>query len=151
MPFLADISRAMAWYPGDSYVDWVGVSFFPGWDDASEGSAGAARNELWQISMSQHKPFMIAESGPKAKFQPSLGQAAWTGFYAGMFSFIAAHNVKLLSYINANWEAQPLWAGQGWGDTRVQTNPYVLGQWQSTIASDRFSSSSATLYGELGF
>jgi hypothetical protein len=143
-------SSAMAWYPGDDYVDWVAVSYFPGWDQNSGQSADGARNELAGIAVQQHKPFMIAESAPKQVYEPSQGQNSWNGFYSGLFSFVTAHNVKFLSYINADWDAQPLWAGKGWGDTRVQTNPYVLSQWQMTIAGSRFLHGGASLYAQLG-
>ena len=46
--------------------------------------------------------------------------------------------MKMFSYINANWDVQPLWAGQGWGDTRVQTNAYVLERWRAELAKPRF-------------
>jgi hypothetical protein len=89
---------------------------------------------------------MIAESAPKAALEPSLGANSWNGWYAPVLSYIASHNVKLFSYINADWDAQPMWAGQGWGDTRVQTNAYVLGQWKQAISNTRFLEASSGLY-----
>jgi hypothetical protein len=131
------------WYPGDEYVDWIGVSLFPSWDATSEQAAQGARAEITSFATQHDKPFMIAESGPRQAFQPSRGADAWNGWYQGIFDFIVAHDVKMFSYINANWDAQPLWAGQGWGDTRVQTNPYVLEKWRAELAKPRFSSASA--------
>ena len=127
------------WYPGDSYVDWVGVSLFPGWDAVSTQAAIGARSEIAAFAKQHQKPFMIAEAGPRQAFEPSRGADAWSGWYQGVFDFIAQHDVKMFSYINANWDAQPLWAGQGWGDTRVQTNAYVLERWRAELAKPRFA------------
>ena len=55
------------------------------------------------------------------------------------------------SYINANWEAQPFWTGQGWGDTRVQVNQTVLTNWRNTTAGPRYLHSQADLYSEIGW
>lgn len=134
------------WYPGDDYVDWVAVSRFPGWDEASALSAGSAQLELAAFAKAHQKPLMIAESAPKQVFQPSLGEASWKGWFEPTFAFIETHDVKLFSYINANWDVQPLWAGQGWGDTRVQSNEIVLDAWRKKLSEPRFLHSEEALY-----
>lgn len=98
------------------------------------------------LGLAVQKPFMIAEATPKADFEPSLGEAAWTGWYGPTFDFIEAHNVKLFSYINADWESQTLWTGQGWGDTRVQSNETALENWKAKLAEPRFIHANDTLY-----
>lgn len=131
-------SSITPWYPGDEYVDWVGVSLFPGWDAASIQASAGARREIGSFAKEHGKPLMIAEAGPRQDFQPSRGADAWSGWYQGIFDFIIENDVKLFSYINANWEAQPMWAGKGWGDSRVQTNAQVLERWRTEISKPRF-------------
>ena len=81
-----------AWFPGDDYVDWIGVSLFPGWDAASTQAAEGARGEIASFAQTHNKPFMIAESGPRQAFEPSRGADAWNGWYTSVFDFITAHD-----------------------------------------------------------
>ena len=54
------------------------------------------------------------------------------------------HDVRMWSYINTDWDAQPMWQikhaqGEQWGDSRVQASPTVLKKWRDTVLlSDRF-------------
>ncbi|WP_323815131.1 family 31 carbohydrate-binding protein [Cellvibrio sp. NN19] len=70
-----------AWYPGDAYVDWIGISFFAGsnyltyqWScqDGSkpwtvpDTSPRILQNALMTFARNHSKPAMIAESAPQA-------------------------------------------------------------------------------------
>ncbi len=140
------------WYPGDDYVDWVGLSVFPGTSssDPNEGYQADKRRQMAQFASNHHKPLMIGESAPRARFAPALGAVAWNGWFQGVFDYIEENDVKAFSYINMNWEALSMWTGRGWGDTRVQGSP-IASQWQDAIASERFLQSSDELYGAMGF
>jgi len=133
------------WYPGDSYVDWVAVSWF-----SDEGSA-TARNALASFATSHSKPLMIAEAAPKEKYEPSKGQTAWDNWFDPVFDWIEANNVKAYSYINQDWDAQSMWVGQGWGDTRIQTNSTVESNWKSRTGGSRYLHSSTDLFDAIGF
>ncbi|MEN0038371.1 MAG: family 31 carbohydrate-binding protein [Cellvibrio sp.] len=70
-----------SWYPGDAYVDWIGISFFAGsnylthqWS-CQDGSKPwtvpdvaprALQNALMTFARNHGKPAMIAESAPQA-------------------------------------------------------------------------------------
>jgi len=145
------------WWPGDEYVDWVGISLFA-WKNESDNKANLAQAEKIAAFAKAHgKPLMIAESAPK-QYYPATSDKAWDGWYAPMFAWIAAHNVKAFSYINQDWNAQPMWSnvacggGGDWGDTRVQApGSRVLDRWQLTVTSERFINQGDALYKAIGF
>jgi hypothetical protein len=130
------------WYPGDDVVDLVGVSMFPLGELPGKVDAVAAFAEQ------HHKPLIIAEAAPQTAHPPS-DAASWNGWYAGLFDFVAQHDVRVLSYINQNWNAQSVWASQGvWGDSRIQGSA-VEAQWRAALAAPRFLESSSSLYASL--
>jgi hypothetical protein len=74
---------------------------------------------------------------------------AW---YDDYFNWIEANNVKVVTYINANWNSQPMWASGDsgyWGDSRVEANAAVKNFWiQKTTP---YLKASANLFSALGF
>lgn len=70
-----------ALYPGDAYVDWVGMVGY----DASEPTAGEVFDPtIARIRMFTHKPLLITETGAG----PSAWKAAWT---TSLFSWLRQH------------------------------------------------------------
>jgi hypothetical protein len=129
-----------AWYPGDCYVDWAGVSLFgQGYNTASFGYA----NEMANFADARDIPIMIAESTPHGR-RTSQGQALWDAWFVNVINWINARDVKVWSYINQNWEANPTWAG--WGDSRVEANATIESLWMTEISKPRYLHSSPTLY-----
>ncbi len=132
-----------AWYPGDDFVDLVGVSIFPVGLQQSKLVAMAS------FAKAHEKPLMIAESAPQA-VHPLSDPNSWDGWFAGVLAYIEQHDVRVFSYINQDWNAQSVWAAQGiWGDSRIQGSA-VESQWRAAIAAERFLHSSDSLYGEIG-
>mmetsp|Transcript_9989 Transcript_9989/g.17628 ORF Transcript_9989/g.17628 Transcript_9989/m.17628 type:complete len:438 (+) Transcript_9989:40-1353(+) len=115
-----DISN---WYPGDNYVDIVGVSIFEqplmnDWDYAGALAAFAREHK---------KALMIAESTPMG----GIHEGTWDAWFAPVLAWAAKSGVVAWSYINSDWESFPMWKGDGFGDTRIQENPSVMKQWKS--------------------
>lgn len=132
-----------AWYPGDTYVDWVGVSYFsPTQQPWLEAVATFAQTH--------RKPLMIAESSPLGVGGAFSGTGAWREWYAPYFTFIAQHEVQLLSYINWDWDAMPMFRDQLWGDCRIDAHELILGNWKTEITRPRFLHASAQLHSQLG-
>ena len=50
-------------------------------------------------------------------------------------NLLDSNNIKIVSYINANWESQPMWQGQKWGDSRIQKSKKIKTQWLEKIRS----------------
>ncbi len=134
----------MPWYPGDNYVDWIGYSHF-------EISTDAAA--VLSIAKDKNKPIMAAEVTPKGYQIPGVGYRVWSDWFSTYFNHLYKNQeyIRAIAYINANWDAQPMWAGQGWGDTRVQTDQEVLQKWKSEINKDIFLKSRGDLFYQLGF
>ena len=155
------------WYPGDNYVDWVGFSWFLPPDKSVKGAATQRQlaNEVIQFARSKRKPVMIAEASPqgydlgkmsKSNISPLWDGIAgkqskqvnaeklWSGWYKPFFSFIRNNKdaVKAVSYINADWDNQSLWAAPYqngyWGDSRVQANPEISKKWLTEIGDKSF-------------
>lgn len=131
-----------AWYPGDDYVDWCGLTYF------AQGAVEMKR--MVNFAKQKGKPVMLAETTPYG-IGVLDGEKSWKAWFAPLFKFIRANGVKALCYINADWDKVPQFRGQGWGNSRVQDNAFVLEQWQKEMDSGSFLFSSPELYQQLGF
>lgn len=47
--------------------------------------------------------------------------------------------IDLFSYINCDWESQPMWHNVGFGDTRLSSNPEVLSMWHDFVINGKGS------------
>jgi predicted lipoprotein with Yx(FWY)xxD motif len=166
-------SNIASWYPGDAYVDWVGLSYF-----APQDCNGREVNKTADFAVAHNKPLMINESTPQryaigeltysadaARGTGRVGKTAsqiWSEWFAGYFGFMNRYsgNLKAVTYINANWNAQPRWASGSegyWGDSRVEANATIKANWSSelntgTLTGKPFiSQASAGLFTQLGF
>jgi len=146
-----------AWYPGDNYVDWVAISWFAWSDKEGRNISETARSSIAAFAKEHHKPIMIAESAPKSYYAPARSDS-WDGWFEPLFAWIHRNNVKAFSYINQNWDAQPMWHDPScknpidWGDTRVQApGSTVLKAWQKTVRERRFLGAGQQLYKAIGF
>lgn len=112
------------WYPGDDYVDIIGLSFFDTEQDAE-------REALMTFAQEKNKPVMIAESSPFN--QHSVEQKkAWLDRF---FAFIRSHDIHLISYINVNWDQLPLFKDEQWGDARLENNSQLIEEFLKNFSS----------------
>ena len=152
-----------SWYPGDEFVDWVGMSYF-----TPQDCNNSAINTIVQFARSKNKPMMIAESAPQRydlgelTYNPDLQRRVadqsrsatqiWNDWFANYFNFIDANAdvIKNVAFINADWDSQDLWDApyeQGyWGDTRVQANGTILNNWLSEIQNGEWLNASPELF-----
>ncbi len=136
-------TELMKWYPGDEYVDWLGYSHF---DGNGEG--------ILEIAREKNKPVMICEATPRGRdLKTEDGETVWNAWFNPMFSYIEENSdvIKALAYINADWDSQPMWEGQGWGDSRVEVNDFVLDAWLTEITQEKWLNSSPALFDSLGY
>ena len=134
-----------AYYPGDSYVDWVGYSYW-GSEIESTGSLDFAR--------AHNKPVFIAESGPVANYlSVADGPTVWQAWFEPYVAHIRANLdvIKAISYINCYWESQPMWVGRNWGDTRIQANSYIHYRWNALMYDLMFINGNYPVYELIGF
>ena len=152
------------WYPGDSYVDWMGISLFlhldekPGVEgDYDPPTARELIAEMLDFARERGKPVMIAEASPQgydlaqgtnahiaATWDGPQGEGVvnvspteiWDAWFAPVFELME-HNsdvIYALAYINCHWDAQAMWGP-----------PYDNGYWGDTrlqvnpLVAERFS------------
>lgn len=132
-----------AWYPGDDYVDWAGISVYQQFD----GTLGTVADidNFCAFAKSRNKPIMIAESTPFG----GLSNARWANWFLPCLDLIHRHHIQMWSYIDTDWDALPMFAGQGWGDSRIENNPYIASNWLAVVESPAFLQQSAELYPRL--
>jgi hypothetical protein len=128
------------YYPGDDYVDWMGYSYF--------GGNVSKKAPTLEYARAHKKPIFIAEASPRGKFlskavNADLADDIWYAWFDPFFQQIEANTdvIKAISYINTNWDAQTMWKGGGWGDARLQSNPFILKLWKEEMAKPLYISS----------
>lgn len=130
------------WYPGDEYVNWVGYSHFDGPDPGQS---------MRDFATAHQKPIMIAEATPRVDLKQVRGEAIWEDWYRPLLDQVYnSDQIAALAYINAYWDQQPMWHGQGWGDSRVQIHEEVRQLWATEMEKNVWLSGEKLLF-EIGF
>ncbi len=137
-----------AWYPGDDYVDWFGLSYFE--------PRLPILNAFLDLARAHGKPVMIAEAAPKGfSTAAAAPEQLWESWYQPFFDFIHANAdvIRAVAYINVNWDSQPMWANAAdtWGDSRVQANEVIAARWLTEISRESWLHGSPALFFQLGY
>lgn len=140
-----------SFWPGEEYVDWVGVSVFQqlypwandnhGVDSDWAGGTMADVEEVLHFAKSRgNKPTMIAESTPFGGIDmvtdeslPYEKSNPWERWYGPTLELIDKFDIKMWSYIDCDWESQPMWHGVGFGESRVSSNARVMEKWRDLV------------------
>jgi len=112
----------MDWYPGDDYVDWFAASIF-------DPMQIAVAKDFFSIARKHNKSLMIAESAPAGLYSTNA-KKEWFKHY---FDFIRKDDVKVISYINCNWNSYPLFQSMHWGDSRIENDPEIKKMWKNEM------------------
>lgn len=130
------------WYPGDGYVDWIGLDLF----NATDFSYRSTPNKnyknsvlLCDFALRRKKPVMIAECTAKGLGITSLGsaQAYWSTWFQPFFAFLAARPViREFSYINWDWSKTNKWPT--WLNADITTNAGLLALYRRELALRRY-------------
>ncbi|MCK8521755.1 T9SS type A sorting domain-containing protein [Aquimarina sp. D1M17] len=150
------------YYPGDDYVDYVGLSFFFYSQDFNAENLEYAL----QFARNKNKPMMVAEASAQYyEFDQgtyhfngvtTLGsQGIWNQFFRDqLIPFIDDNRdvIRAVAWINADWQSQPLWANSGvhWGDTRIETDQLITTNWNNYINNGNFLHGGPNLLNDLG-
>jgi hypothetical protein len=132
------------WYPGDDYVDWFGLSYFT--------PDTAVLDAFLKLAREHGKPVMIAEATPRGlDLSRNTGSSSWQTWFAPFFDYIHtnADVIRAVAYINVDWDSQAMWSGQGWGDSRVQSNAELMDAWRAEIESDFWLQAAPDLFSRL--
>jgi hypothetical protein len=157
--------RIEDWYPGDDYVDWMGLSWFLRADEGPQQAVTQRQlaDEIVGYARARNKPVMIAESAPQGYDLEQLTRAnsgplrdgpagqsrqqqtadqIWEEWFAPFFDYIDVNRdvIRAVAYINADWDSQSMWRApyrQGyWGDSRVESNPSLSVRWLRQIEDE---------------
>ena len=148
-------------YPGDSYVDWVGISIFQqlypwandeNWIYKESDFAGGniiAVKEVLEYAKSRGKQTMIAESTPFGGFNVTKSSIAkkyiqddtinndiWNLWFQKTIDLIDEYDISMWSYINCDWDNQPMWKYAGFGNTLLSSSEVVMSQWWDRILAN---------------
>ncbi|WP_299434448.1 glycosyl hydrolase [uncultured Aquimarina sp.] len=157
------------YYPGDQYVDYVGLSFF--FFDANFN--GNNLDYILSFARNNNKPIMMAEVSAQyyefdqGTFHPFDnpgsptqlgGQNIWNQYFRDqLIPFIDDNRdvIRSVAYINADWQSQAQWrwpdAGNGfWGDTRIEANTTIANNWSTYINNGNFLHGGPNLLSDLG-
>ena len=80
-----------------------------------------------------------------------MGEKSWNRWFKRFFSFVEDNNVKIICYINSDWESLPMFKGQGWGDGRVQNHPLIKEKWLKEVKKSKYLKASPKLFQLLGY
>lgn len=128
-------NRIHEYYPGGSYIDWIGVSVFGAqlpthdWQEFADVLRPVYRDI---VNMAPSKPIAIAEYGVIEA--PNLGsKARW---FHNLFSSLHSFpNIKALSYWNS-----PGWLENGSANFRIDSSTEALRAYREGISNRRFVS-----------
>ena len=148
-------------YPGDYYVDWVGISIFqqlyPWANDRNENEkggsfAGGNINEVTEVlefAKARDKPTMIAESTPFGGMNVTKSSVArkyieanrnnsdiWNLWFQKTIDLIDEYDISMWSYISCDWGSQPMWKDIGFGDTRLSSSDVVMSHWWDQVLTN---------------
>ncbi len=158
--FMSSVEQLEDWYPGDDYVDWLGVSFFNYWHKIS----------MFEFARKKGKPVFIAEATPTISdpdvtpdrgitletqlSNPEQVEQAWKEWFIPFFDAIEKNKdvVKAVSYINCHWDSHPMWYDNPTFkgiDARLHLSDEISKRWLEKISNPRFIMSSPTLYDDL--
>lgn len=129
--------------PGSDYYDWIGYSWWGGDEDALPALDFARR---------VGKPVFIAEATPRGHFfNKENHEDIWNSWFQKFFDHIEANKdvVRAASYINADWDSQDMW--NGWGQTRIETAPYIKRRWLEKMAEPAFINAVDNPFEHIGF
>ena len=140
---LPDGTKLSSFYPGDDVVDWVGVSLFQQFYPNDVGGTVRDLQYVLEFASKHDKPTMIAESTPFGGIHNNTitknANNMWEAWFQPTLNFIDRYNISMWSYINCNWNVQPLWKTANFGDTRISIDNEVMELWlQEVVSNPRF-------------
>ena len=136
------------WYPGDDYVDWVGISIFG--HAYAENGINAEGMAVLEYAKAHKKPVMIAESNPIFGIENNNAKV-WDEWFVNYFSLVYNKNIKAICFINEDWTSVNIDGLSEWKDARLYNNELVSGAWFRETNDEKYLKESADLFRQLGY
>ena len=129
------------YYPGDDYVDWVGISLFSQLYTETTipphiTQLGTIRHVQYACTFAHdhNKPIMIAESTPFGGIDQL--RDPWQDWFVPVLHLIDKYDIRMWSYIYCNWNSIPMWNNTGFGDSRLEQNRTILHLWYQHVLNN---------------
>ena len=136
------------WYPGDDYVDWVGISVFgQAYLDADFGPYSAP---ILDFAKQHKKPVMIAESSAVNGIEKN-NIDAWNNWFVKFFTFAYNKNIRAISFINEDWTTFKIDGISTWQDARLYNNETISKAWFKETNKAHYLKQSPELFELLGY
>ncbi|MBK8980081.1 MAG: hypothetical protein IPM29_29630 [Planctomycetes bacterium] len=130
------------WYPGDEYVDWIGLDLFDASNFSGASPPGSSHSNslaLCAFAWRRKKPVMIAECTAKGLGIMAAGnaQAYWNAWFQPFFGFLDAHPViREFSYINWDWSLTTQWPT--WLNADLTVNASLTALYLQQLSQPRY-------------
>jgi hypothetical protein len=128
---MSDASQLAGLYPGDQYVDWVGVDGYNGGSDLPAMGGWRSfettmKTTFQQVRTFTQKPLMIAETGSS---EHGGDKAAWiTDMFAKMDEYETSYGLRGFVWFNHNKET----------DWRIQSSPGAQAAFRAGVSSPKY-------------
>lgn len=136
------------WYPGDDYVDWVGISIFA--HSYAKTGLNAAGDAVLDFAKQHKKPVMIAETNPVFGIDKNNAKV-WDDWFVNFFSMVYNKNIKAICFINEDWTRINIEGLSKWKDARLYNNEQISKAWFRETNKDRYLKQSTELFKQLGY
>ena len=137
----AEWNKMANYYPGDDYIDWIGISVYGAIDFSDDWeSFTEVLDRVWDefSSISTSKPLAILEWGVMDNY-PGKSKAKWISDALEAIKSGRYPGIKAISYWNEEWEIEPT-NGYNTINLRIDSSPEVLEAYRNGISSDIFIS-----------
>jgi beta-mannanase len=136
-----------SYYPGDDYVDWVGISLF----GLLYEKADLLKNgdTIMEFAKLHKKPVMVAEASPTSGIKANE-ISTWNSWFVNFFTICYQKNIKAICFINSNWEDYTF-EGVDWKDARLSNNKLIYESWFLETSKERYLKHSLDLFNKLGY
>nr|WP_269456779.1 stalk domain-containing protein [Thermanaeromonas toyohensis] len=157
-------ATALSYYPGDAYVDWVGVNFYSDYylsgqvDQPGAGIDPLQRLDYWYRVFFTRKPLMVGEFGiAHTTLKPYREDVSWwaANYIRKFYNTLPLlyPRVKAVVYLDLD-ESDPLYTQAKVSDYRLSDKEEILRAYREAIASPYYlekigQSSPAPFYQEL--
>lgn len=136
------------WYPGDEYVDWVGISVF--YQPYSGDDLNPEGNAALDFAIAHKKPVMIAESNPIFGIEKD-NMKVWDDWFTNFFTMTYKKNIRAICFINEDWTRLTIAGLDEWKDARLYNNKKIAAKWFNEINKDRYLKQSPELFQQLDY
>ena len=139
------------YYPGDAYVDWVGINFYVDYYDSglTDGPSNYLQNPMTHLeyiydNYADKKPIMICETGvahhsiPNDESVTQWGAANLEKLYAMLP--VLYPRVKAITYLSLNQANENYMVGNRWSNYALSENDVMQETYKRLIQSDNYLS-----------